>query len=333
MIQGYGVHAAGAELLPYKYEPGELGAGEIEIRVTHCGVCHSDVSLIDNDWGMSQYPFVPGHEIVGAVAALGAGVVGFAEGDRVGVGWQASSCGHCEWCRRGEENLCAQAVPTCVHRNGGFAHAVRVNARFAAKLPDALQSETAAPLMCAGLTVYTPMRLLGVHPGSHVGVVGVGGLGHLALQFARIFGAEVTAFSHSAEKAEDAKSFGAHHFVNTRETKGLKALAGCFDVVLVTANVDADWNSYVAALRPHGRLEFVGTVPKPVSTQVFPLISGMRSVGGCNIGSPTMMAEMLRVAARHGVAARTELFPMAKANEAVGRVRKGAARYRAVLAN
>jgi len=333
MIHGFGVHAAGAELLPYKYEPGELRPQDIEIKISHCGVCHSDVSLIDNEWAMTHYPFIPGHEIIGTVSAMGPLVQGVAIGDRVGVGWQADSCGFCEWCRKGEENLCAKAQPTCVHRNGGYAEAVRVNARFALKIPDALASEETAPLLCGGITVYSPMRLHGLSPASRVGVIGIGGLGHMALQFAHAFGAEVTAFSSSADKANEAREFGAHHFVNTRETKSLKALGGCFDFILSTINADQDWNAYIAALRPHGGFCFVGVAPKPASFQVFPLIAGIKSISGCNIGSPMQIAEMLDVAARHGIKAKTEKFPMAKANEAVARCRKSAVRYRAVLSN
>ena len=333
MIHGFGVHAAGAELLPFKYEPSALRPQDIEIKITHCGVCHSDVSLIDNDWGISQYPFIPGHEIIGTVASMGALVQGFAVGDRVGVGWQADSCGFCEWCRRGEENLCAKAEPTCVHRHGGYADAIRVNGRFAFKIPSVLESEPTAPLLCGGVTVYSPMRLHGINPASRVGIIGIGGLGHIALQFARTFGAEVTAFSSSPDKDAEAKALGAHHFVNTRETKSIKALAGCFDFILSTINADLDWNAYVAMLRPHGSFCFVGVPTKPASFQVFPLISGIKTVSGCNIGSPSQIVEMLDVAARHGIRAQTERFPMAKANEAVNRVRKSAVRYRAVLAN
>lgn len=333
MIQGYAVHAAGAELVSYKYEPGELRPQDIEIRITHCGMCHSDLHLIDNDWGLSQYPFIPGHEIVGTVATFGSAVQGFAVGDRVGVGWQADSCGHCEWCRKGEENLCPHAAPTCVRRNGGYAEAIRVNARFALKLPEKLESESTAPLFCAGITVYSPLRLHGINASSRVGIIGIGGLGHIALQFARAFGAEVTAFSTSAAKEEESRKLGAHHFVNTRESKTLKGLAGSFDFILSTINADQDWPAYIAALRPHGTLCFVGVPPSPASLPVFPLISAIKTVTGCNSGSPMQIQEMLDVAARHGIKAQTERFAMSKANDAVKRLRKNQVRYRAVLAN
>ncbi|MGC2635753.1 MAG: NAD(P)-dependent alcohol dehydrogenase [Acidobacteriaceae bacterium] len=332
-IQGLAVHAAGAELLSFKYDPGDLRPQDIEVQITHCGVCHSDISLIDNDWGISHYPFIPGHEIVGKVSKVGAVVAHLAAGDRVGIGWQDDSCGSCEWCRRGEENLCAQAQPTCVGRHGGYADAVRVNARFAVKMPAALDSETAAPLLCAGITVYNPLRNSAIGPASRVGVIGIGGLGHLALQFARTFGAEVTAFSTSPPKEEEALSLGAHHFVNSRDNKALKAVEGSQDLILSTINAQQEWGAYIAALRPHGTLCLVGVPPGPVAVPGFSLIAGARCLCGSNTGSPARIAEMLDVAARHKVAAKTESFRMAEANQALARVRKNHVRYRAVLAN
>ncbi len=332
-IQGLAAHAAGAELLPFHYDPGPLGAQDVEIEISHCGVCHSDLHLIANDWGVSQYPFIPGHEVIGKIAALGNAVKGLEKGQRVGVGWQSNSCGVCEWCTRGLENLCPAAEATCVRRHGGYADRVRGNARFAIPIPEALESENAAPLLCGGITVYNPLRTHDVNPASRVGIVGIGGLGHMAIQFARAFGAEVTAFSTSASKEKEARDLGAHRFVNSRETKAMKEVAGTMDFILNTANADQDWNTYVQALRPTGTLCFVGVPPSPVSLAAFPLISGMRSVCGSPIGSPHMLREMMDVAARHGVKATTESFPMAKANEAIEKVKKNKVRYRAVLAN
>jgi uncharacterized zinc-type alcohol dehydrogenase-like protein len=332
-IQGLAAHAAGAELLPFKYDPGKIGPLEVEIAITHCGICHSDLHLIANDWGMSQYPFIPGHEVVGTVSAIGPEVKSLTVGQRVGLGWQSNSCGICEWCMKGMENLCPDAESTCVHRHGGYAEKVRANARFVVPIPEALESEHAAPLLCGGITVYNPLRTHGINPTSRVGIVGIGGLGHIAIQFARVFGAEVTAFSTSANKEEEARTLGAHRFVNTRETKAMKEVAGSMDFILNTANADQDWNIYVQALRPTGTLCFVGVPPKPVSTHAFPLIAGQRTITGSPIGSPSMLREMLDVAARHGVKAQTERFPMAKANEAIEKVKKNKVRYRAVLAN
>ena len=231
------------------------------------------------------------------------------------------------------ENLCPASEGTCVHRNGGYADSVRANNRFVFAIPDTLKSEFAAPLLCGGITVYNPLRAHGVNPTSRVGIVGIGGLGHIAIQFARVFGAQVTAFSTSANKEEEARAFGAHHFVNSRESKALKEVAGTMDLVLTTINADQDWGIYIQALRPTGTLCFVGVPPSPVSVHAFPLISGLKTITGSNTGSPWQLKEMLDVAARHGVKAQVELFPMTKANEAIDKVKKNKVRYRAVLAN
>jgi uncharacterized zinc-type alcohol dehydrogenase-like protein len=332
-IQGLAAHAAGAELLPYKYDPGKIGAHEVEIAVSHCAICHSDLHLISNDWGISQYPFIPGHEIIGKISAIGSDVKQLTVGQRVGLGWQSNSCGVCEWCTRGMENLCPSLEGTCVHRNGGYADRVRASHRFVFPIPDALESEHAAPLLCGGITVYNPIRYHDVNPSSRVGVIGIGGLGHMAIQFARAFGADVTAFSTSADKEEEARALGAHHFVNSRESKALKETAGTLDFILSTINADQDWGVYLQALRPTGTLCFVGVPPSAVSFQAFSLVGGMRSIAGSNIGSPHQLREMIDVAARHGVKAITEAFPMAKANEAIEKVKKNKVRYRAVLTN
>lgn len=332
-IHGLAVHAAGAHLLPYKYDPGELQANEVEIKISHCGVCHSDVHLIDNDWGFSKFPFIPGHEIVGSVVAVGSGVTDRKVGDRVGVGWQADSCGVCEWCRQGDEHLCAKSQPTCVGRNGGYADRIRVNSLFAIPVPAVLESENVAPLLCAGITVYSPLRNHGVRPSSRVGVIGIGGLGHLGIQFAKAFGAEVTAFSTSKDKEKEARELGAHHFLNTQDTGALKKVAGSFDFLLSTVSADQDWQGYVNALRPKGMLCVVGVPPSPMQIQAFSLLGAQRAISGSPSGSPRDLHEMLDVAARHGVKAITERFPMSKANDAVAKVKKNQVRYRAVLAN
>jgi uncharacterized zinc-type alcohol dehydrogenase-like protein len=332
-FQGFAAHAAGAELLPYKYDPGDIKPNEVEIAITHCGICRSDIHMVDNDWCTSRYPLIPGHEIIGKVTVTGSAVLGLNSGDRVGVGWQANSCGLCEWCLQGEENLCADSQGTCVHRNGGYADRVRINVRFVIPIPDGLESERAAPLLCGGVTVYNPIRNHGVNPASRVGIIGIGGLGHLALQFAHAFGAEVTAFSSSPAKEADARSLGADNFVNTRESKTLKKLAGHFDFILSTIEADQDWGAYIAGLRPHGKLCFVGVPPGSLGLSVNALVSGGKVIAGSPSGSPRMIREMLRVAERHKVQAITERFPMAKANEAVVKVKKNQVRYRAVLAN
>lgn len=330
-IQAVAAHAAGAQLLPFRYSPGELRPYDVEVRVSHCGVCHSDIHLIDNDWGISRYPLVPGHEIVGTVTGLGSAVHGHTIGQRVGIGWQADSCHICEWCRAGEEHLCAKAVPTCVGRHGGFAESVRANSRFVIPIPEALDSVSAAPLLCGGVTVYAPLRNHGARPSSRIGIIGIGGLGHLALQFARAFGSEVTAFSSSADKQAEALSLGAHHFVNTRETASVKKLARSFDLILSTVSANQDLHNFIDALRPKGTLVILGAGPAPLQISGASLIGGQRAVAGSNIGSPRDLREMLDVAARHDVKAVTERFAMKDANTAVSRVKKNQVRYRAVL--
>jgi uncharacterized zinc-type alcohol dehydrogenase-like protein len=332
-IHGLAAYAAGAQLVTYKYQVEELGPNEVEVKISHCGVCHSDVHLIDNDWGMSRYPFIPGHEIVGTVTGIGAAVADRKVGERVGIGWQADSCGICEWCRQGDEHLCAKSQPTCIGRNGGYADAIRVNSRFAIPVPDELASENVAPLLCGGITVYSPLRNWLARPSSRVGVVGIGGLGHMGLQFAKAFGCDVTAFSTSKDKETEARSLGANHFVNTRDTGALKKVAGSYDLILSTVSADQDVQGFVGALRPKGTLVVLGVGPSPLQVTGFSLIGGQKAIAGSPTGSPRDLHEMLDVAARHGVKAITERFAMKDANKAVERVKKNQVRYRAVLAN
>jgi uncharacterized zinc-type alcohol dehydrogenase-like protein len=332
-IQGLAAHAAGAQLLSFKYKVDDLAPHEVEVKISHCGVCHSDIHLIDNDWGMSKYPFIPGHEIVGTVTAVGSAVTDRKPGERVGIGWQADSCGICEWCRQGDEHLCAQSQPTCIGRNGGYADAIRVNSRFAIPVPEVLQSENVAPLLCGGITVYSPLRNHLARPSSRVGIIGIGGLGHIGIQFARAFGCEVTAFSTSKDKEAEARELGAHHFVNTLDTGSLKKVASSFDLILSTVSADQDFQGFVNALRPKGTLVVLGASPSPLQISGFSLIGGQKAVAGSPTGSPRDLFEMLDVAARHNVKAITESFKMKDANEAVKRVKNNKVRYRAVLAN
>jgi len=332
-IQGLAAHAAGAQLLPFKYKIGDIAPNEVEVKISHCGVCHSDVHLIDNDWGLSKYPFIPGHEIVGTITAVGSAVTDRKLGERVGIGWQADSCGVCEWCRQGEEHLCAKSQPTCIGRNGGYADAIRVNSRFAIPVPEVLTSENVAPLLCGGITVYSPLRNHLARPSSRVGVIGIGGLGHMAIQFARAFGSEVTAFSTSKDKEAEARTLGAQNFVNTLDTGALKKVAGSFDLILSTVSADQDFQGFVNALRPKGTLVILGASPSPLQIAGFSLIMGQKAIAGSPTGSPRDLHEMLDVAARHNIKAITESFKMKDANEAVKRVKNNKVRYRAVLTN
>jgi uncharacterized zinc-type alcohol dehydrogenase-like protein len=331
-IKCYAAFEAKAELRPHRYEPGSLGPFEVEIAITHCGLCHSDIHLIDDDWHISTYPLVPGHEIVGTVRQRGSAVAHLSLGQRVGVGWQCGSCLACEWCLRGEETCCSDKQPTCVGRPGGFANAVRVDSRFAHPIPDALASEHAAPLLCAGITVYTPLKS-GVKPTSRVGVIGVGGLGHLALQFAAAFGCEVTAFSTTPAKEEEARRLGARHFAASGDMQQLESLAGSLDFLLSTVTAPLDWSMWLNVLRPQGTLWVVGASPGKLDIPPMALIVGNKTIRGSGIGTRATMQEMLEFAARHGIRAQTEVMPMLMVNAAVRHVRENRARYRVVLMN
>ena len=330
-FHAHAAHSKKSALKPFVYEAAPLGPHDVEIRLSHCGICHSDVHLVDGDWGMGSYPMVPGHEIVGTVAALGPEVGHLEAGARVGVGWQRGACLACEACGNGDENLCASNEGTCVGHHGGFADRIRVDGRFAFPVPEVLSSENAAPLLCGGITVYSPLRRW-AKPSMRIGVVGIGGLGHLALQFARAMGCEVTAISSSADKAAEARGFGAHHFLAAREPKALGSAAGTLDFVLSTAFVGQDWAGLVGALRPNGVLCFVGAPSEPLSLNVGALLGGQKTVTTSVIGGRPGIREMLSFAARHGVAAKTQLRPLAEADAALGDVRQGRARYRIVLA-
>lgn len=331
MIQAYAAHKIGGELQPFEYHPGDLGKDQVEIDVEYCGICHSDMSMLDNEWGMTQYPFIPGHEVVGKIAALGSNVTQLQLGQRVGLGWYSKSCMHCTWCMSGNHNLCLTAEGTIVGRPGGFANKVRADYAWVVPLPESIDPAKAGPLFCGGITVFNPIVQFDVKPTDRVGVVGIGGLGHMALGFLNAWGCDVTAFSTNPDKEAEAKSMGAHHFINSRDPKALKSVENSFDLILSTVSADLDWNAYIAALRPKGRLHLVGVTPNPLSLQLFPMIAGQKSVSGSPLGSPATVQKMLEFAARHNLAPITETFAFDQVNEAMEHLRQGKARYRIVL--
>lgn len=333
MIRAYAAHQPGLALESFSYDPGPLGPDQVEIDVIACGICHSDLSMLKNDWQMSAYPLVAGHEVVGKVSAIGAHVRGVAVGDVVGLGWYSGSCLICSQCLGGDHNLCRGAEQTIVGRHGGFADKVRCKAEWAIPLPAGLDAKKAGPLFCGGITVFNPIVQCGVQPTDRVGVIGIGGLGHLALQFLSKWGCEVTAFTSSDDKRAEALRLGAHNVVNTRRPGELEKLAGRFDFILSTVNVDLDWNLFLVALAPKGRLHSVGAVPSPLAVPAFALIGGQKSVSGSPLGPPATTLKMLDFCARHGIAAVTEHFPLSKVNEALARLAAGKARYRLVLEN
>lgn len=330
-VHAWAAQEAAKPLVRFDYDPGPLGAEEVEIRVEHCGLCHSDLSLIDNEWGFSNYPIVGGHEVIGTVVALGSGAKGLQLGQRVGLGWMSGSCMSCKSCLGGEPQLCRAGVPTIVGHHGGFADRVRAHWLWTCPLPEGLNPAKAGPLLCGGITVFSPFLTFDIKPVHRVGVVGIGGLGHLALKFARAWGCEVTAFTSSESKRDEALALGAHRVVSSTDPKSMKAIAGQLDLVLVTVNVMLNWKALMSTLAPNGRLHLVGILPQPMEVEAFPLISGQRSVSGSPTGSRQDIDTMLAFAARHGIEPQTEHYPMSRINEALDHLRAGKARYRVVL--
>lgn len=333
MIKAYAATEAGGELKPFEYDPGPLAHDEVEINVEHCGICHSDLSMLNNDWGLSEFPFVPGHEVVGIIAAVGPGVTHLQVGQRVGLGWHAGYCMSCNQCMSGDHNLCGNSTGTIVSHHGGFAEQVRAQAASVVPVPDALDPAAAAPLFCGGITVFNPLIQYQVKPTDHVAVIGIGGLGHLAIQFLKAWGCEVTAFTTSESKKQEAMDMGAHHTLNTRDPEALAAAAGRFDMVMSTVNVKLDWEAYVNTLKPRGRFHFLGATLEPIELGAFSLIMAQRDVSGSPVGSPENIRKMLEFAAQHNIQAITETFAFEDVNQALAHLESGKARYRVVLSH
>ncbi|HYO10186.1 MAG TPA: NAD(P)-dependent alcohol dehydrogenase [Tepidisphaeraceae bacterium] len=328
--QAWVARASKQPLVLETIDVGPLGEEEVEIAVESCGLCHSDLSVLNDEWGASQYPAVLGHEVVGRITALGRSAKGLTIGQRVGVGWFSGSDMHCRQCMSGSHHLCPQRQATIIGHRGGFASHVRSQWAWAIPLPERLNAADAGPLLCGGATVFAPL-LMHACPASRVGIVGIGGLGHLAVKFAAAYGCEVTAFTSSESKFDEARGFGAHDVVSSKDSAAIARLAGRLDLLIVTVNVSLDWDALIGALAPNGRLHVVGVVPNPIPVTAVSLIAQQRAVSGSPTGSPTDIATMLDFAARHNVAPQTEHFPMSRINEAFARLESGKARYRIVL--
>ena len=309
---------------------GPLESDGVEVAVEHCGVCHSDLSILNNDWGISKHPAVLGHEVVGRITALGSNAKGLKIGQRVGVGWNSSSCMHCHQCMSGSHNLCPEVEITIVGHRGGFASHIRSHWAWTIPLPDKLNFADAGPLLCGGVTVFSPLSMF-AKPTGRVGIIGIGGLGHMAVKFAAAYGCDVTAFTSSEKKFDEARGFGANHVVSTTDSPAIKKLGGSFDLLISTVNVPLDWDTIVGTLAPNGRLHIVGAVVEPIPISAFSLIMQQRNVSGSPAGSPVAIGTMLDFAARHNIAPQTEHFPMSDINEAFARLESGKAHYRIVL--
>ncbi|MFM6001480.1 MAG: NAD(P)-dependent alcohol dehydrogenase [Dolichospermum sp.] len=331
-FQAYASLKPGEKLQPWEYEPAPLGSNDVEIAVTHNGLCHTDIHMRDNDWNVSKFPLVAGHEVVGNITQIGADVTGIKIGNRLGFGWISNSCRVCDACLRGEENICRQGYKGLIVGNhGGFANKLRACADFAYKIPDNLDSASAAPLLCAGITVYTPLRTYIKYPGAKVGVLGIGGLGHLAIKFAEAMGAEVTAFSTSSDKEAEAKEFGAHYFCNWKNTEQIKEVSGTLDLLLCTVSSEIDWNKAFGLLANNGVLCLVGLPVSTLNIPLLPLVFGQKAIAGSVVGGRRFMKEMLEFAAIHQIKPMIETIPISQINAAMDRVVANKARYRIVL--
>ncbi|MCY1720582.1 NAD(P)-dependent alcohol dehydrogenase [Prolixibacteraceae bacterium Z1-6] len=330
-VNAYAAHEAGGKLIPFKYELPVLGRDQVDIKVHYCGICHSDLSMINNEWGMTQFPLVPGHEVIGEVIGVGTEVKNLKPKDLVGLGWNSASCMHCHQCMDGNHHLCQNLEGTIVGRHGGFADYVRCHWSCAIQLPDGIDTLKAGPLLCGGLTVFNPIILAGVKPTDKVGVIGIGGLGHMALKFLNKWGCEVVAFSSNPDKKEQILAMGATRVINSRDPQELESIAGTLNFILNTTNVTLDWNSYLVALAPKGRFHNVGAVLEPMAIPAFTLLMGEKTVGGSPIGSPALARTMLEFCVRHTIYPMVEEFPLEKVNDALDHLAAGKARYRIVL--
>jgi uncharacterized zinc-type alcohol dehydrogenase-like protein len=330
---------AGAPFDTTTIERRDLGERDVLIDIKFCGICHSDIHQVKDEWGGSIYPMVPGHEIAGVVADVGSAVSKFSAGDRVGVGCLVDSCGECEYCRAGEEQFCTKgAVPTYNGREydgeptfGGYSQQVVVKDGFVVKIPDDLELEDAAPLLCAGITTYSPLKHWRVGEGMKVAIVGLGGLGHVAVKIAAAMGAEVTVLSQTLSKQEDGLRFGAKHYYATSERDTFEQLENSFDLILNTVSANLDLDRYLSLLRVDGTLVSVGAPSQPDSFRAFSLIGGRRSMAGSPIGGLPETQEMLDFCAEHGVVPEIELIAAGEVGSAYDRVERSDVRYRFVI--
>ena len=331
-IQAYAAMHAGEPLVAYQFDAGELQPHQVEVQVEYCGLCHSDVSVINNEWGNSVYPVVAGHEIIGTICQLGSEAKGLKLGQRVGIGWTAESCQSCDPCVGGQQVLCSgKSKATIIGHAGGFADKVRAGWQWVIPLPEDLDPESAGPLLCGGITVFDPMLKHKIQATHHVGVIGIGGLGHMAIKLLKAWGCEITAFTSNLDKTEELKAMGADHVVNSLDSAALRKQRAKFDLLLCTANVSLDWKAYLTTLAANGSIHMLGMVLEPMAIPAGTLIGGAKSVTGSPTGSPLALRQLLKFAARKNIAPQIELYPMSKINEALERLHSGQARYRIVL--
>jgi len=338
--KAYATRSATSALAPFEVSRRELGEGDLQIDIAFCGVCHSDIHQARNEWGNAIYPMVPGHEIVGKVSRVGSRVTRFRAGDLAGAGCMVDSCRACDSCRRDLEQFCERGAAMTYNGTemdrvtptyGGYSSRIVVPERFALRIPAGLDLAGAAPLLCAGITTYSPLRHWKVEKGQRVGVVGLGGLGHMAVKLAASMGAEVTLLSTSPKKEADARRLGAQGFALTSSEAAMKKLAGRFHLLVDTISAPHDLNQYLGLLRVEGALVMLGVPPAPAPVHAFSLILGRKSLSGSLIGGIAETQEMLDYCGRNRIVSDVEVIPIQKINEAYERMLRGDVRYRFVI--
>jgi len=338
--KGYAAQSATEPLAPYTFERRDLRPHDVQLEILYCGVCHSDLHTVRSEWGPSAYPCVPGHEIIGRVTNVGAHVSKFKVGDLAGIGCLVDSCQECANCKQGLEQFCLEGAtftynsPDRVDGSntlGGYSNTIIAKDEFVLLVSDRLPLEGVAPLLCAGITTYSPLRHWNVGKGHKVGILGLGGLGHMAVKFAASFGAEVTMLSTSPSKEADAKRLGAHRFALTKDPEQLKGLNNYFDFIIDTVSAPHDYNMYLNMLSTNGIMICVGVPPEPTSILGFNLIFHRRSIGGSLIGGLPETQEMLDYCAEHNITSDVEVIPISEINKAYERMLKGDVRYRFVI--
>ena len=335
---GYAAESATTPLAPFTFERRDPGPEDVRIDIAYCGVCHSDLHTARSEWGPSLYPCVPGHEIVGRVSAVGANVTRFREGDLAGVGCMVDSCRSCATCREGLEQYCERGFIGTYggkerggHTFGGYSKAIVVDQHFVLKLPTNIELAAVAPLLCAGITTYSPLKHWGAGPGKRVGIVGLGGLGHMALKLAHAFGAETVLFTTSPGKEADARRLGADAVVLSKDQAAMDAQASSFDIIIDCVAAEHDINAYLKLLKRDATLVQVGAPEKPLPVTVFSLIMNRRRFAGSLIGGIAETQEMLDFCGEHGIGCDIEIIPMDGINAAYERMLKSDVKYRFVI--
>jgi len=339
-VKAYAAPAADQPLAPYTFDRREPGVDDVEIKILFCGVCHSDIHTARNEWGGTVYPAVPGHEIVGKVTRVGANVTKFKEGDTVGVGCFVDSCMHCSNCEQDLEQYCENGNTQTYNALsqdkqyttlGGYSSHIVVTQHFVLSVSDKLPLEKVAPLLCAGITTYSPLRHWGVKAGDKLAVVGLGGLGHMAVKLAASMGAEVTMLSRSPKKEKDANELGAHHFALTTNPDTMAELANSFNFIIDTVSAPHDYNEYLNLLKTDGVMVILGAPPEPTPVGAFPFIMGRRSLVGSLVGGIKETQEMLDYCAEHNITSDVEVINIDQINEAYERTLAGDVHYRFVI--